>query len=113
MTAPFDELSSLDMAVHEPARLAILSALSSCRACDFVFLQSLIGLTGGNLSTHLQKLEEREFIQVEKRFKGRRPQTMIHITAKGRAAIERHWRRLETLRNAAREWQPSGRTETA
>ena len=71
-----------------------------------MFLQSLIGLTGGNLSTHLQKLQEHELIEVEKRFKGRRPQTMIRLTPKGRAGIQRHWRRLETLRNAARDWRP-------
>ena len=106
MAAPFEELSALDMVVHEPARLAILTALSACRACDFVFLQSLIGLTGGNLSTHLQRLEECALIAVEKRFKGRRPQTMIRLTPKGRTTIERHWRRLEILREAARDWRP-------
>jgi DNA-binding MarR family transcriptional regulator len=109
MAAPFEELSTLDMVLHEPARLAILSALSACRACDFVYLQSLIGLTGGNLSTHLQKLEEHELIDVEKRFKGRRPQTLIRLTPKGRAGIERHWRKLEALRNAARDWRPEPR----
>lgn len=106
MAGPFEELSTLDMVVHEPARLAILTALSACRACDFTFLQSLTGLTAGNLSTHLQKLEQHDLIQIDKQFNGRRPQTMTKLTAKGRAAIQRHWQKLQDLREASRAWRP-------
>lgn len=113
MPPPFEELSTLDMLVHEPARLAILTALSGCRACDFTFLQSLTALTRGNLSTHLQKLQEHDLIDIEKRFKGRMPQTMIRLTPKGRAGIEGYWRRLDELRAAARNWAlKHRRTET-
>jgi DNA-binding MarR family transcriptional regulator len=104
MPAPFEEMSALDRLVHEPARLAILTALAACRACDFTFLQSLTGLTRGNLSNHLQKLQEGQLLQLEKGFKGLVPQTMIRLTPKGRASIERHWRRLKELRTAARHW---------
>ena len=104
MSAPFDEMSALDRIIHEPARLSILTALSACRACDFVFLQSLVGISKGNLSNHLQKLEEHGLVELEKGFKGRFPQTTIRLSSKGRTSIERHWRRLKELRAAARRW---------
>ena len=97
-------MSSLDRLVHEPARLAILTALSACKSCDYVFLQSLTALTRGNLSGHLNKLEEGGLIELEKGYKGRVPQTSVRLTGKGRTTIERHWRRLRELHSAAREW---------
>jgi len=104
MAAPFEALSALDMRVHEPARLAILTALSECRACDFVFLRSVTALTTGNLSNHLQRLEAGGLVALEKRFRGKVPQTWIQITAKGRTTIDRYWNQLQTLRHAARDW---------
>ena len=62
-----DELV-LDRLIHEPARLAILTVLSSVRAADFVFLQHTTGLTQGNLSSHLTKLEEAGLVRIEKSF---------------------------------------------
>jgi DNA-binding transcriptional ArsR family regulator len=105
MTAPFEPLSSLDRLVHEPARLAILTALSSCRRADFLFLQSLTGLGKGNLSSHLDKLEEAHLVRIEKSFNGKVPQTHISLTAEGRQAIAGHWRRLEGFRKALRGWR--------
>jgi DNA-binding MarR family transcriptional regulator len=96
--SPFEEMSSLDRLLHEPARLAILTALSACRSCDFIYLQSLTAITKGNLSNHLQRLEEAGLVTIVKRFRGRTPQTVASLTASGREAIDRHWRRLETLR---------------
>jgi DNA-binding MarR family transcriptional regulator len=106
MSKPFEEMSNLDRLVHEPARLAILTALASCKGCDFVYLQSLTAITKGNLSNHLQKLQDGELVTLEKGYKGRVPQTTIRLTPKGRSAIERHWRRLEELRTAANAWRP-------
>ena len=105
MSKPFEDMSTLNRLVHEPARLAILTALSACRGCDFVYLQSLTALTKGNLSNHLQKLDEGGLVEIEKGFKGRVSQTTIRLTPKGRAAIDRHWRRLDELREAAKAWQ--------
>ncbi len=96
--SPFEEMSSLDRLLHEPARLAILTALSACRSCDFTYLQSLTAITKGNLSNHLQKLEQAALVTIVKRFRGRIPQTVVSLTGSGREAIDRHWRRLETLR---------------
>ncbi len=88
----------LDKLVHEPARLVILSVLMSCEQADFLFVQRLSGLSKGNLSNHLTKLEEGELIQIEKTFVGKTPRTYLRITEKGRRAVEHHWQQLERIR---------------
>ncbi len=102
----FERFSGLDRLIHEPARLAILSALSACRKADFMFLLRLTGLTRGNLSAHLGKLEQGGLVRIDKRFVGRKPNTLVALTARGRRAIEEHWRKLEELREEARDWSP-------
>jgi DNA-binding transcriptional ArsR family regulator len=67
-----DEELLLDRLIHEPGRLAILTVLSSVQAADFVFLQRTTGLTKGNLSSHLTKLEEAGLIEIHKRFVGKK-----------------------------------------
>lgn len=104
MAGPFRELSNLDRLIHEPARLAILTALSACRSADFVYLQSLTGLTQGNLSQHLAKLEAAGVIAIEKTFVKKTPRTVLQLTADGRRAIDQHWRRLEQMRRSAAQW---------
>ncbi|RPI31205.1 MAG: ArsR family transcriptional regulator, partial [Chloroflexota bacterium] len=98
MAKVFEEMASLDRLVHEPARLSILTALSACKSADFVFLQRLTGLTVGNLSSHIAKLEEAGLVRLEKQFVDKRPNTLVEITPEGRSAIESHWIQLETLR---------------
>ena len=102
----FDRLAALDKSVHEPARLAILTALAACKAADFLYLQRLTGLSKGNLSSHLSKLENAELVTVEKEFVGKIPNTRISITKLGRSAVERHWKRLDQLRQASLRWSP-------
>jgi DNA-binding MarR family transcriptional regulator len=106
MPTPFEEMAGLDRLIHEPARLSILTALASCKSADYLFLQRLTGLTGGNLSSHLSKLEDGGLIQIEKRFVDKRPNTQVQITEKGRIAIERHWIQLENLRKDSLMWKP-------
>ena len=106
MALPFEELAELNRLVHEPARLAILTALAACRSADFLYLQRLTGLSKGNLSSHLSKLEDGELVLIEKEFVGKLPNTRIGITKAGRTAVERHWKRLEKLRQASLEWSP-------
>jgi len=72
MSSRNDELL-LDRLIHEPGRLAILTVLSSVNAADFVFLQRTTGLTKGNLSSHLTKLEEAGLVEIEKRPSARSP----------------------------------------
>jgi DNA-binding transcriptional ArsR family regulator len=99
---PAPEPAELDPLVHEPARLAILTVLSSVKDGDFTFLQRATGLTKGNLSSHLTKLEDGGLVRIDKRFVGKRPNTNITLTALGRRRISRHWQQLEQLRDSAR-----------
>jgi DNA-binding transcriptional ArsR family regulator len=100
MSRPEEELV-LDRLIHEPGRLAILTVLSSVRDADFVFLQRATGLTKGNLSSHLSKLEEAELVAIEKRFVRKKPNTNVTLTAEGKRRIARHWEQLERLRNVS------------
>src|SRR5215471_12934831 len=106
MSGPFDEIAALDRVVHEPVRLAMLTALEACRSADFPFLQHLLGLTNGNTSAHLAKLEEAGLVDVTKTFKGRMPRTVYRLTRRGRASLQRHWQQLDELRRAASALAP-------
>jgi DNA-binding MarR family transcriptional regulator len=96
-----DNLAAIDRLVHEPARLALLTALSSCHSADFLFLQRLTGLTAGNLSSHFMRLEEAGLIWLNKEIVGKRPHTTVGLTEKGRAAIKEHWEALHALQQSA------------
>lgn len=84
--------------LHEPARLMIMIVLGACQSADFVFLQRATGLTKGNLSSHLSRLEEAGYVQITKQFIGKLPNTQIGLTEAGRAALEQHWKQLDDLR---------------
>jgi len=91
MSGPFETLATVDRLIHEPARFAILTALAECRRADFVYLQSLIGISNGNLSQHLTKLHAAGLIDIEKTTRGQMPRTLIRLNRAGRQAIEAHW----------------------
>jgi DNA-binding MarR family transcriptional regulator len=93
-----DELT-LDRLIHEPGRLAILTVLSSVKDADFVFLQRTTGLTKGNLSSHLTKLEEAGLVTIEKRFVRKKPNTNVALTTDGKRRIAHHWEQLQRLKN--------------
>ncbi len=93
-------MPELDPLIHQPTRLRIMAALVSLPEgdrVDFTFLQELLDLTPGNLSVHLQKLEEAGYVAVEKTFVNRRPKTWVSVTAKGRKAFASHVAALETI----------------
>lgn len=106
MKQPFEGLAELDRLLHDPSRLAILTALAACRSADFLFLQRLTGLSKGNLSSHLAKLEEGGLVRIDKTFEGKIPLTRLSLTRQGKSGIERHWRQLDELRRDALEWRP-------
>ena len=118
MSEPRDELI-LDRLIHEPGRLAILTVLSSVRDADFVFLQRATGLTKGNLSGHLTKLEEAGLVEIEKRFVRKKPNTNVALTAVGKQRIAHHWDQLERLRKLSettaqqqhRAWQQNSSSQ--
>jgi DNA-binding transcriptional ArsR family regulator len=105
MPNPFEEIASLDKFLHEPARLAILTALASCESADFTFLRRLTGLSDGNLSIQVGKLEEAGLVDVHKQFVERKPSTNISITEKGIQAVERYWLQLHDIKQKADNWK--------
>jgi DNA-binding transcriptional ArsR family regulator len=91
----------LDRLIHEPARLAIMTVLSAVKAADFVFLQRATGLTKGNLSSHLTRLEEAGLVKIKKTFVNKRPNTNVELTRLGKERVTAHWARLEQLKSLA------------
>ncbi len=88
------DVLGLDRLVHEPARLVILAVLAGAKQVEFTFLEQASGLSKGNLSSHMSKLEAGGLIEVKKSFRGRRPLTELRITAAGRQALAEYRRRL-------------------
>ncbi|MFB6230571.1 MAG: transcriptional regulator [Salinibacter sp.] len=101
---PFERLAELDKLIHEPARLSILTALSSCGEADFTFLRRLTGLTRGNLSSHLSRLEDAGLVDVDKSFEDKTPVTTVSLSEEGRRTIVRYWDDLQALRDEADQW---------
>lgn len=89
-------VASLDKVLHEPARLSVVACLAVVDEADFVFLQSQTGMTGGNLSSHVRKLEDAGYITVRKEFNGAKPRTSFTLTDAGRASFTEY---LASIRN--------------
>lgn len=87
----------LDRVIHEPARLAILVELSFVEEADFVYLMRRTGMTKGNLSSHMSRLEAAGYVAVNKGFLGRIPQTILALTDTGRKAFEVYRERIGAL----------------
>ncbi len=90
-------LANLDRLIHEPARLVIMAYLYVVEAADFLFLVRQTGLTLGNLSSHMSKLEAAGYIEVEKKFVGKKPHTMLRLTPEGRTAFETYRSSMEQV----------------
>jgi DNA-binding HxlR family transcriptional regulator len=89
-------LPELDPVIHGKLRLAVLSLLLACDEADFTWLRKKAGASDGNLSVQMVKLEEAGYVAMEKRFVGRKPQTLYRMTAKGREALAKY---VDALRN--------------
>jgi DNA-binding MarR family transcriptional regulator len=87
----------IDTLIHAPARLQIVMQLFVIDAADATFLLNRTGLTWGNLSTHISKLEEAGYVAVEKTFKGKKPLTMIRLTQKGRTAFQTYRSKMQEV----------------
>jgi DNA-binding MarR family transcriptional regulator len=88
----------IDKIIHEPARLRIMMILSGVEQADFNFLLTTLNLTRGNLSRHIEKLESLNYIQVNKTFKGKMPNTSYQLTQKGSKALAQYWENLDAVR---------------
>ncbi len=89
--------SDVDRLVHEPARLMLMALLYVIDSADFTFLMNQTGMTWGNLSAHMSKLEEAGYLEVEKSFNGKRPNTMLRLTPQGRAAFRVYRRKMKKV----------------
>ena len=89
--------NSINRVVHEPVRLAILKILTSAKEVDFNFLLTTLGVTKGNLATHINKLETVGLIEVKKEFRGKLPHTSYKITRTGRRQFQKYWENMKEL----------------
>ena len=85
-----EALADLDRVVHEPARLLVLCNLYVLDSADFLFLLRRTGMTRGNLSAHMRKLETAGYVDVEKTFVERLPLTVYRLTRTGRKALRKY-----------------------
>jgi DNA-binding transcriptional ArsR family regulator len=87
----------IDALIHEPARLNIMAQLYVLESAGFLFLMRQTGLTFGNLSSHLSKLEAAGYVNVEKEFLGKKPHTMLRLSEKGRTAFRKYMQRMKQV----------------
>jgi len=98
MSAPdVNPLDDVDRLIHEPARLKLMAILYVLDSADFIFLMGQTGMTWGNLSTHMSKLEKVNYIEVVKTFKGKRPNTMLRLTDTGKEAFNAYRQQMQQL----------------
>ncbi len=97
MSGSLQSISGLDRIIHEPARLMIVALLSTVESADFLFLLKESGLTKGNLSVHLSRLEEAGYIQMQKTFRGKIPHTEYRLTKKGKSAFEEYRKSIGSI----------------
>jgi DNA-binding transcriptional ArsR family regulator len=91
-------MRDLDPTIHQPARLRILMILSGADSADFTFLQQTLGLSKGNLSTHMARLEEKGYVKVTKSFRGTMPHTSYRLTKLGRTDLGAYWEAVDAIR---------------
>ena len=91
-------MAELDPNVHQPARLRILMLLSGVDSADFTFLLTALGLTKGNLSSHMSRLEAASYVEIAKTFDGKIPNTSYSLTPLGRSRLAEYWRAVDEIR---------------
>lgn len=95
------DLPELNPVIHGKLRLALLSLLATVEEADFTWLRGKTGSTDGNLGAQLMKLEEAGYVDVEKKFVQRKPQTLYRMTESGRAALTEYVQALRQLLGSA------------
>ncbi|HLC02327.1 MAG TPA: transcriptional regulator [Anaerolineales bacterium] len=103
MAGEIREIAGFDRLIHEPARLAVMAVLSACESADFTYLANATGLTKGNLSAHLSKLEEGGYLAIKKGFKGKVPNTRCALTPEGRGAFSAYRKQYLALARRLRK----------
>lgn len=95
MGSDLRKINDLDRLIHGPARLMIVTILAASESADFLYLERETGLSRGNLSTHLSKLEDAGYIAIQKTYKGKLPLTVCKITVDGLKAFKSYRRQLQ------------------
>lgn len=90
-------LAGIDRLIHAPARLMVMTYLYGIKSAEFISLMQLTGLTWGNLSSHLSKLEKANYVNISKEFRGKKPYTVIQLTAKGRIAFRAYKQHMQQV----------------
>lgn len=98
MSNEHSAVSQPNRLIHEPARLAILTVLSSCASADFLFLQNATELTKGNLSVQLTNLEEAGLVIINKEIVERKMRTTVTLSKRGASEIEAYWKTMDAIR---------------
>ncbi len=99
MSDDLRQMADVDRLIHEPARLLIVTLLYPVEKVDFLYLLHETQLTKGNLSAHLSKLADAEYLSIEKTYRGKIPQTLIRLTPAGRKAFEDYREKLKQIVN--------------
>lgn len=92
-------LTGVDRLIHEPSRSVIMAVLSAVKSADFLYLQRETGLTKGNLTVHLSKLEAAGYITIEKTYRGKLPLTLCSLTIPGKQAFDEYRQQLREFVN--------------
>jgi len=90
-------IAELDRVIHEPGRLMIVLILSGVRECDFLYLQRETEMNKGNLSSHLARLEEAGYVEIEKTYRGKVPMTVLRLTPAGVTALAAYRKGLRAV----------------
>ena len=96
--------AELDPVIHAQARLRVMVTLATLEAEDriaFPRLQEMLEMTAGNLSTHLRKLEDADYVEISKTHQRRTPVTYVALTARGRRAFAEYTESLRALLGGA------------
>ncbi|WP_434742507.1 transcriptional regulator [Micromonospora sp. SH-82] len=103
-------MTELDPVIHAQARLRVVASLSALGEGDqaaFPWLQEILGMTAGNLSVHLRKLEDAGYVAVTKTHRGRTPTTLIALTRRGQLAFEEYTAAIHALLTPTDKKEPT------
>ena len=103
MGSDLRSLAGVDRLIHEPSRAVIMAILAAVESADFLYLQRETGLTKGNLSVHLSKLEQAAFVNIEKTYRGKKPLTLCCLTEEGRQAFDAYRKQIQQFVDNTKE----------
>ena len=97
MNEELRRLNEVDKTIHEPSRLMLVAMLSAVEEADFLYLLQATGLTKGNLSAHLSRLEKAGFVEIDKSFVGKTSRTVCRLTDEGLSALEQYREQMRVI----------------